>query len=247
MDKDNAIEVTSVSKSFRINAGPTSLKDMIVYRKAHSKKYHPKRKVLDDVSFNVKKGEVIGIIGRNGSGKSTMLKLLSGILRPDTGSIDVDGKISCLIELGAGFHPDMTGRENVYINSSIFGVDKKTTEERFQQILDFSEIGGYIDERVRNYSSGMYLRLAFSVAINVDADILLIDEILAVGDINFSKKCLDKLRDLKAHGVSIVIVTHAVDMAKEMCDRVIWIEGGQIKAEGDPEEVCNQYVEFMGV
>ena len=247
MDKDNAIEVSSVSKSFRINAGATSLKDMVVYSKAHRKKYHPKRKVLDDVSFTVKKGEVIGIIGRNGSGKSTMLKLLSGILRPDTGSIEKDGKISCLIELGAGFHPDMTGRENVYINSSIFGVDKKTTDQRFQQILDFAEIGGYIDERVRNYSSGMYLRLAFSVAINVDADILLIDEILAVGDINFSKKCLDKLKDLKAHGVSIVIVTHAVDMAKEMCDRVIWIEGGQIKAEGDPEKVCDQYVEFMGV
>lgn len=244
MDGNNAIEVTSVSKTFKINSGATSLKDLVVYHKNIS---HTKRKVLDDVSFNVKKGEVIGIIGRNGSGKSTMLKLLSGILKPDTGSITIDGKISCLIELGAGFHPDMTGRENVYINSSIFGVDKKETEKRFQQILDFSEIGNYIDERVRNYSSGMYLRLAFSVAINVDADILLIDEILAVGDINFSKKCMDKLEELRKNGVSIVIVTHAVDMAKTMCDRVVWIEGGKIKAQGDPETVCNQYVEFMGV
>lgn len=242
MKKDNAIEVSSVSKTFRINNGATSIKDLIVYHKQFNR---AKRKVLNNVSFSVKKGEVIGIIGRNGSGKSTILKLLSGILKPDTGTIDIDGKISCLIELGAGFHPDMTGRENVYINSSIFGVDRKETERRFQQILDFSEIGSFIDERVRNYSSGMYLRLAFSVAINVDADILLVDEILAVGDINFSKKCIDKLNEMKNNGVSIVIVTHAVDMAKEMCDRVIWIEGGEIKAEGDPESVCNQYVNFM--
>ncbi len=244
MDKNNAIEVSSVSKTFRVNSGATSVKDLIVYHKSFSR---ARRTVLDNISFNVKKGEVIGIIGRNGSGKSTILKLLSGILRPDTGSVDIDGKISCLIELGAGFHPDMTGRENIFINSSIFGVDKKTTEKRLQQILDFAEIGTYIDERVRNYSSGMYLRLAFSVAINVDADILLIDEILAVGDINFSKKCIDKLQEMRSNGVSIVIVTHAVDLVLEMCDRAIWIEGGKIQAQGDPQSVCDQYVKFMGV
>ncbi len=242
MQDGNVIEVSHVYKEFGTHARATTLKDIMSY---HEKKRPNRRTVLKDISFSVKKGEVLGIIGRNGSGKSTMLKLLTRILRPNQGTIETEGKIACLIELGAGFHPDMTGRENVYINASIFGIPKKTVDERFDEIVEFSGIGEYVDERVRNYSSGMYLRLAFSVAISVDADILLIDEILAVGDIQFQKKCLDKLNEFKEKGGTIVLVTHSVDQAKEMCDNVVWIDDGVIRQYGKSEDVCNAYVDYM--
>ena len=201
--------------------------------------------VLDDVSFVVKKGEVLGIIGRNGSGKSTMLKLLTKILRPNEGTIETKGKIACLIELGAGFHPDMTGRENAYINASIFGMSKNLVDKRYNDIVEFAEIGEFMDERVRNYSSGMYLRLAFSIAINVDADILLVDEILAVGDIQFQRKCLDRLDSFRKSGGTIVLVTHNVDQAKQMCDQVIWLDDGKIREYGDADTVCGHYESTM--
>lgn len=242
MDPGNAIEVSHVYKHFRGRTG-LSMKDRLVYHKDAGTLY--RHDVLKDISFNVAKGEVVGIIGRNGSGKSTMLKLITRILRPNSGTIETDGNMSCLIELGAGFHPDMTGRENVYINASIFGLSNKEIDERFDSILEFSEIGEHIEERVRNYSSGMYLRLAFAVAINVRAEILVIDEILSVGDIRFSKKCMDKLMELRASGVSVVLVTHSVDQARTFCDRVIWIDDGVICAEGNPNDVCDQYVESM--
>ena len=176
-----------------------------------------------------------------------MLKLLTKILRPDKGKIETNGKIACLIELGAGFHPDMTGRENVYINASIFGIPKKTVDERYDDIVEFAGIGDFMDERIRNYSSGMYLRLAFAVAINVDADILLVDEILAVGDIQFQKKCLDRLDEFRKNGGTIVLVTHSVEQAISMCDNVMWIDQGTIRDYGDPEKVCKNYqMELLG-
>ncbi len=239
MDPGNAIEVKNVFKQFGTHRRSNTLKDLIVY---HEKKENRRTHlVLDDISFNVKKGEVLGIIGRNGSGKSTMLKLLTKILRPNKGTIETDGKIACLIELGAGFHPDMTGRENAYINASIFGIPKKTVDERYNEIVEFAGIEEYMDERIRNYSSGMYLRLAFAIAINVDADILLVDEILAVGDIQFQKKCLDRLDNFRKSGGTIVLVTHSVEQAMEMCDNVIWLDGGKIREYGSPEIVCEHY------
>ncbi|MBO4551867.1 MAG: ABC transporter ATP-binding protein [Candidatus Methanomethylophilaceae archaeon] len=241
MDEGNAIEVKNVYKYFVSRGSSQSFKDLIVYRDKKKEKHE----VLRDISFNVRKGEVVGIIGRNGSGKSTMLKLLTKILRPNSGTIETKGTMSCLIELGAGFHPDMTGRENVYINASIFGLTYKEINERFDKILEFSEIGEHIDERVRNYSSGMYLRLAFAIAINVDAEILIVDEILAVGDIAFQKKCLDKIDELRRNGVSIVIVTHSVEQVISLCDKAIWIDNGDMRAIGDVKEVCDQYVEAM--
>lgn len=200
---------------------------------------------MHDISFDVKKGEALAIIGRNGSGKSTILKLLTKIIRPNKGTIETKGRISCLIELGAGFHPDMSGRENIYINASIFGLNKKEVDERMQSILDFSEIEEHIDERVRDYSSGMYMRLAFAIAINVNADILIIDEILAVGDIAFQKKCMDKIEELKRNGVTIVLVTQSPDQATSICDRTIWIDNSTIRMIGDSESVCNSYLEYM--
>lgn len=242
MEPCNAIEVRNVSKNFRISGRNKTLKDFLSY---HGQTKNFRRTVLKDISFDVKKGEVIAIIGKNGSGKSTMLKLLTGILYPTSGTIEHIGRISSLIELGAGFHPDMTGRENIYINASIFGQSKKEIDKKLQTIIDFSEIPHLMDERVRNYSSGMYLRLAFSVAINVDADILLVDEILAVGDMKFQNKCIKKLLELKENGTSIVIVTHSVETAKSLCNRAIWIDDGLVRMDGDPETVCNEYEKIM--
>ncbi len=233
---ENAIEVRHVYKHFIPRGNSNSLKDFLVY---HDLRPKDKHQVLKDISFDVRKGEVVGIIGRNGSGKSTMLKLLTRILRPNEGTIESTGSMSCLIELGAGFHPDMTGRENVYINASIFGLSYKQINERFDNILNFSEIGEHIDERVRNYSSGMYLRLAFAIAINVDADILIIDEILAVGDIAFQRKCLNKIDEMRNKGSSIVIVTHSVGQVKSLCDRAIWIDDGVIREVGNVNEGCD--------
>lgn len=242
MDPDNSIEVKNVYKKFNIHSGNRKLKDFVIYGR---NKDHDCRYVLKDISFNVKKGEVLGIIGRNGSGKSTMLKLLTKILRPNSGTIETEGRISCLIELGAGFHPDMTGRENTYINASIFGISNKTVDERFNDILEFSEIGEHIDERVRNYSSGMYMRLAFAIAINVDADIMLIDEILAVGDIKFQKKCLNKIDEIRKRGTTIVFVTHNIEQAKQLCDNVLWIDDGIIREYGPSNDVCEHYKKVM--
>lgn len=238
----NAIEVNNVCKTYGTHKS-ISLKDRVVYH-AH-KDTNKRREVLHDISFDVKKGEALAIVGKNGSGKSTMLKLLTGIIRPDKGTIETDGRISCLIELGAGFHPDMSGRENIYINASIFGLNKKEIDERIQDILDFSEIEEHIDERVRDYSSGMYMRLAFSIAINVNADILIVDEILSVGDIAFQNKCLNKIHMLKKSGVTIVLVTQSPEMAASICEKTIWLDGGKIRERGESEIICKDYYQFM--
>ena len=237
------IIVNHISKSFRVylDKGHT-LKEMALF--SRRRKYED-RKVIDDISFKVKKGEAIALIGHNGCGKSTTLKLLTKIMYPDTGTITMSGRVSSLIELGAGFHPDMSGRENIYINASIFGLTKRDIDSRVDDIIAFSELQDYIDNPVRTYSSGMYMRLAFAVAINVNADILLVDEILAVGDANFQAKCYDKMRELKAAGTTIVLVTHDMGTVKAFCNRAIWINKGVIAAEGKSGDIVDTYLEYM--
>lgn len=242
-EKEIAIEVKDVTKSFKVYLDKgAQLKERLLFRK---RSRYEERKVLKGISFTVNKGEAIGLIGRNGCGKSTTLKLLTRIMYPDSGTIKMKGRVSSLIELGAGFHPDMSGRENIYTNASIFGLTKKEIDARLQDIIDFSELDSFIDNPVRTYSSGMYMRLAFSVAINVDADILLIDEILAVGDANFQAKCFAKLKEIKAQGTTIVIVSHSLGQIEQICDRSIWILDGNIRAEGEPKTVDLEYLDFM--
>ncbi len=240
---ESAIIVNDVAKSFKVYLDKGSqLKERLLFRKRNK---YEERKVLRGISFTVKKGEAIGLIGRNGCGKSTTLKLLTKIMYPDSGTITMKGRVSSLIELGAGFHPDMSGRENIYTNAAIFGLTKKEIDARLNDIIEFSELADFIDNPVRTYSSGMYMRLAFSVAINVDADILLIDEILAVGDANFQSKCFAKLKEIKASGTTIVIVSHALGQIEQICERTIWIHEGLIRAEGDPKDVHAEYMEYM--
>lgn len=242
-DNLNVIEVNNVSKSFKVYYDKGySLKEKVIFWKRNR---HEVRQILNNISFSVKKGESIGLIGRNGCGKSTLLKMLTKIYYPNGGSIKINGRVSSLIELGAGFHPDMSGRENIYINASIFGLSRKEIDNRIESIIDFSEIRDFIDNPVRTYSSGMYMRLAFSVAINVDADILLIDEILAVGDANFQAKCYAKMKELKASGITIVLVSHGMQSIVEFCDKCLWIEHGVVKEYGTTEEVSSHYLTYM--
>lgn len=239
-----AIDVRDITKNFRIYYDKgAQLKEKLLFRK---RSRYEERQVLKGISFQVKKGEAIGLIGHNGCGKSTTLKLLTKIMYPDSGTITMHGRVSSLIELGAGFHPDMSGRENIYTNAAIFGLTKKEIDRRLDDIIAFSELEEFIDNPVRTYSSGMYMRLAFSVAINVDADILLIDEILAVGDANFQTKCFNKLKEIKRDGTTIVIVSHSLGQIEQICDRSIWIHEGRIKAEGAPKIIDLEYLEFMG-
>ena len=243
IDINNAIEVIDIEKGFKVYFDKSSnLKEKVLFWKRNNYEY---RKVLKGISFNVRKGEAIGLIGHNGCGKSTTLKLLTRIMYPDKGTIEMNGRVSSLIELGAGFHPDMSGRENIYINASIFGLTRKEIDERIENIIAFSELEDFIENPVRTYSSGMYMRLAFSVAINVNADILLIDEILAVGDIKFQSKCFEKLREIKRNGTTIVIVSHSLGQIEEICDRSIWIDNGVIREEGNPRKTHRLYLEYM--
>ena len=240
---ENMIEVRDLRKGFKVyfDKGST-IKEKLV---SSSRRRYEKREVLRGISFSVKRGEALGLIGHNGCGKSTTLKLLSKIMYPDSGQIRMSGRVSSLIELGAGFHPDMSGRENIYINASIFGLTKKEIDRRLDDIIEFSELEEFIDNPVRTYSSGMYMRLAFSVAINVDADILLVDEILAVGDVNFQEKCFDRMREIKAMGTTIVIVSHALSQIEQICERSIWIDNGVIRDEGIPKYVHEHYLKEM--
>ena len=244
MRAENAIEVKNITKKFKVylDKGRT-IKERILFKNRRS---YEERMVLKGISFEVKKGEAIGLIGHNGCGKSTTLKLLTKIMYPDNGSIEMRGRVSSLIELGAGFHPDMSGRQNIYTNASIFGLTRKEIDARLDDIIAFSELEEFIDNPVRTYSSGMYMRLAFSVAINVDADILLIDEILAVGDANFQAKCFNKLREIKTEGTTIVIVSHSLGQIEQICERSIWIQDGSIRLEGSPRDVHPEYMDFMG-
>ena len=241
---DNAIEVTNMSKSFKLFYDkPSTLKERLVF---WNKKKSDDRVVLKNIDLNIEKGETVALIGTNGSGKSTLLKLMTKIIYPTTGKIVTEGKLTSLLELGAGFHPDFTGRENIYFNASIFGLSHSEIERRVDEIIEFSELGDFIDSPIRTYSSGMYMRLAFSIAINVDAEILLIDEILAVGDQHFQEKCFAKLDELKNSEKTIVIVTHSLDQVKKLCNRAIWIYDGEVRMDGKPEKVVEEYLKVCG-
>lgn len=243
MDREIAISVKNITKTFKVYFDKgASLKEKILFK---NRNRYETRTVIRDVSFEVKKGEAIGFIGHNGCGKSTLLKMLTKIMYPDSGTVTVNGRVSSLIELGAGFHPDMSGRENIYTNASIFGLTKKEIDDRLQTIIEFSELEEFIDNPVRTYSSGMYMRLAFSVAINVDADVLMIDEILAVGDVAFQAKCFNKLKEIKANGTTIIIVSHSLGQIESICDRSIWIHEGVVRKEGDPKIVDLEYLDYM--
>ncbi len=243
-DNELAIKIRGLKKSFKVYYDKSnSLKERMIFWQRNR---HENRVVLDGVDLDIKKGESVGLIGHNGCGKSTLLKLMTKILYPDEGTIEVNGRVSSLLELGAGFHPDLSGRENIYNNASIFGLSKKEIDDRLGEIVAFSELGTFIDNPVRTYSSGMYMRLAFSVAINVNADILLIDEILAVGDANFQAKCFNKLKEIRNNGTTIVIVSHSLDQIEQFCDKSVWVHEGKVMAQGKPEDIHMQYLEYMG-
>jgi lipopolysaccharide transport system ATP-binding protein len=240
-----AVILKGISKKFR----PTTLRRDYVTLKSlflnpFSRKGGPKeeaRIVFQDLDLEIPQGISLGVIGRNGSGKSTLLKVMTGIYKPDSGSVVINGRVSSLIELGAGFHPEFTGRENVFINGTILGLSRKEIEKRFDQIVRFAELESFIDVPVRTYSSGMYIRLGFSVAVNVDPDILLVDEVLAVGDESFSRKCIDKMTAFKKAGKTIVLVTHDLPTVERFCDQALWLESGCVQAQGDPRQVIDAY------
>ena len=244
MDQSNAIEIRHMTKTFKIYKDKQkTLKERLTRRKGAM----TENVVLDDISLDIKKGETVALIGTNGSGKSTLLKLMTRILYPNKGTVETQGKLTSLLELGAGFHPDFTGRENIYFNAAVFGLNKDEIDKRIDDIIEFSELGHFIDEPVRTYSSGMYMRLAFSVAINVDAEILLIDEILAVGDQHFQNKCFDKLEELRDSDKTIVIVSHSLGTVKILCSRAVWIYKGHLRLDGDPTYVISKYLEQSAI
>ena len=239
-DSVDRIIVNNVSKIFYVFMDKAnSLKEKMLFWKRNKRETH---EVLKDVSLTIKNGEAVALIGVNGSGKSTLLKLMTKIIYPTKGEIITNGKLTSLLELGAGFHPDFSGRENIYFNASIFGLTKKQIDARLEEIIEFSELRDFIDNPVRTYSSGMFMRLAFAVAINVDADILLVDEILSVGDQHFQEKCLNKMKELKAQGKTMVFVTHSLGSARELCDRAVWLNKGRIQLDGDVNEVIDEYL-----
>ena len=241
MKAENAIEVRNLYKKFKVQYDkPATLKERLVsIFKKKDIEYH---QVLKNINIDIKKGETVALIGTNGSGKSTLLKLMTQILYPEKGTLETNGKLTSLLELGAGFHPDFTGRENIYFNASIFGLSRKEIDRRIDEIIEFSELEEFIDNPVRTYSSGMYMRLAFSIAINVDAEILLIDEILAVGDQHFQEKCFAKLKELRDTDRTIVIVSHSLNVIKDLCTRAIWLYKGEFRLDGDPAYVINEYL-----
>jgi ABC-type polysaccharide/polyol phosphate transport system ATPase subunit len=239
----NVLEVSHLTKSFRLHHEKTnSLKGFIV---ARGRNRFDEFTALDDVSFTVGEGEVFGVIGHNGSGKSTLLKCMAGILVPNSGTVAVNRRMSALLELGAGFHPELSGRENVFLNAAILGMGRKAIASRFDDIVEFSGLENFIDSPVKTYSSGMYVRLAFAVAINVDPELLIIDEILAVGDVTFQQKCMEKFVDFRNQGRTIILVTHAMAAVRDMCDRAVWLDHGKLVAEGDPSELVEAYTEQM--
>lgn len=237
------IDVQNVWKKFALYRDQRkTLKETILFRGRDNREDFW---ALKNINLEIERGITVGLIGQNGSGKSTLLKLLTRILYPNSGTIVVKGKVSSLLELGAGFHPDFTGRENIYMNASIFGLTRKEIAGRLEEIIAFSELEDFIDSPVRNYSSGMYMRLAFATAINVNPDILLIDEILSVGDTAFQKKCLDKIREYQQQGMTIVLVSHDLSAVAMLSNIVVWLEHGEIKDIGSASRVLDSYMGFM--
>ncbi|MDO4283025.1 MAG: ABC transporter ATP-binding protein [Clostridia bacterium] len=243
-ENDVVIKVQNLTKEFVIWEDKAYfLKEKLGNLKRNKKRKHV---VLHDISCEINKGQTVALIGVNGSGKSTLLKLMTKIIYPEKGTIDIKGKISSLLELGAGFNTDFTGRENIYFNASMYGLGRKDVDKIIDKIIEFSELGKFIDSPVRTYSSGMYMRLAFSIAVNVQADVLLIDEILAVGDAHFQAKCLNKMQELKKQGKTMVFVSHNISQVKSFCDRAIWLKEGRIRMDGDVNQVLDEYIKEQG-
>jgi ABC-type polysaccharide/polyol phosphate transport system ATPase subunit len=242
-----AIALENVSKSYRLWGRGSQFNTLKSALLKLDVKLKPEASVaaLKNVSFAVDRGEAFGIVGRNGSGKSTLLKVISGILKPTSGMVRVNGRIAALIELGAGFHPEITGRENIYINAIMLGLSRREIDKRFDAIVEFSGIRDFIDQPVKTYSSGMYVRLGFAVAVHVDPEILLIDEVLAVGDEEFSQKCIAKIQEMKYRGVTLVFVTHQLDQVRNLCDRALWLDHGEATAIGDPARVVDDYLQAV--
>ncbi len=240
-----AIELCDVTKVYRRYGGrqfatlKSALLQRSILRELRASETFP---ALTNVSFTVSAGQTFGVVGRNGSGKSTALKLVAGITKPTSGSVHVNGRISALIELGAGFHPEISGRENVFINGIMLGLTKREVQQRFDEIVEFAELRDFIDAPVKTYSSGMYMRLGFAVAIHVDPDVLLVDEVLAVGDEGFTHKCLDKFAEFKRRGKTILLVTHSLGLVERFCDEAVWLDAGVKRAEGEPRRVIGAYV-----
>jgi ABC-2 type transport system ATP-binding protein len=244
-----AIEVDGVWKRFRLDsAKASSLKEraigLVSRRRRHEADAHPFW-ALQDISFEVEQGHTVGLLGHNGSGKSTLLKCTGGILQPTRGEIRTRGRLASLLELGAGFHPDLTGRENVYLNASILGLSRKDIDARFDDIVGFAELERFIDQQVKHYSSGMYMRLGFSVATNVEPDVLLIDEVLAVGDESFQRKCYDRIKQFQRDGRTIVFVTHAPDLVRQICDRAVVLDHGNMVVHGTPSDAVRLFRENL--
>src|SRR6187401_536162 len=240
-----AIELEHVSKIYRKYTGRqfATLKSALLQRSIlRDLSAAETFTALTDVSFAVPKGSTYGVIGRNGSGKSTALKIVAGITKPTTGMVRVDGRISALIELGAGFHPEISGRENVFINGIMLGLTKRQIQERFDEIVDFAELREFIDAPVKTYSSGMYMRLGFAVAIHVNPDVLLVDEVLAVGDEGFTHKCLDKFAEFRRRNKTILLVTHSLSLVERFCDEALWLDEGHARGHGDPRRVVDAYL-----
>jgi ABC-2 type transport system ATP-binding protein len=237
------IQVEQLTKRFRLyNERNQSLKAAVMRRR---RAQYEEFLALDDVSLDVREGSTVGFIGENGSGKSTLLKCIARILRPDHGTVRVEGKVSALLELGAGFHPELSGRENVFLNGTILGLSQKQIERRFDDIVDFAGLSRFIDTPVKNYSSGMYVRLGFSVAINVEPDVLVVDEVLAVGDETFQTRCNEKFAEMRHQGKTIVVVSHALGAVRSMCDEVVWLEHGKVRAIGAPGPITDAYYSEM--
>lgn len=234
-----AVEVDEVWKSFRLyKERNQSLKSAIMRGR---KSVHEDFWALKGVSFDVRHGETFGLVGDNGSGKSTLLKCMARILIPNRGAITIPGRVAALLEVGSGFHPELSGRDNIFLNGSILGMTRREISRKFDEIVDFSGVGEFIDQPVKNYSSGMYVRLGFSVAINVDPEVLLVDEVLAVGDESFQRKCADKFAEFRRDGKTVIIVSHALGAMSDMCDRVVWLQHGDLREVGAPDDVIASY------
>ena len=235
-----AVEINSLSKIFDINRGaPPSLKgSLLSFKKPKKEKLY----ALNNINLNIMHSETVALIGKNGSGKSTLLRVIGKIYKPTIGSVIVDGRISSMLDLGAGFHPELTGRENIFFNSAIMGLSSAKTRERLEQIIEFSELSDFIDTPVRTYSAGMLMRLGFSIAIETDPDVILIDEVLAVGDAAFQEKCYDKIEVFKNTGKTIIFVTHDLQAAKYVASRTIWLQKGDIVADGDTLDTIDKYL-----
>lgn len=242
---DIAISVKNLSKKYRLYESPQHrLKEAL---HPFRKKYHRDFWALKDISLEIKNGESLGIIGQNGSGKSTLLQTICGVLQPSAGLVVTNGRISALLELGSGFNPEFTGRQNVYMNGAILGFSREDIDKKIQSVVDFADIGDYIEQPIKTYSTGMYVRLAFAVAVNVDPDILIVDEALAVGDMRFQFKCFRKMKEFKEQGKTFLFVTHSVETVRNFCDRVIWLRDGEIYQDGDPKEITRNYMNYMTI